>query len=100
MSKAQGFRFYSDVTSGKIALDAATILDKEEHGEMHEYALSFVYDFTAPEKLEVVNDEGLHGDKELSEEQIEALVGGCNVVLVTYVVGVVVGSVAAGAACI
>jgi len=111
MSKAEAFRFYTDVTSGKITLDAATILGKEEHGEMHEYALSFGYDFTPPEMLEVVNDEGLHGDKELSEEQIEALVGGANVVAVNInvnpsavVVGVVVvaaaASASAGAACV
>jgi hypothetical protein len=111
MSKAEATRFYSDVTSGKITLDAATILGKEDHGEMHEYAKSFGYDFTHPEMLEVVNDEKLHGDKELSEEQIEALVGGVaeqlgvgavNVVAVVVgvVVPVVVGAASAGAACV
>jgi hypothetical protein len=102
MSKAEATRFYSDVTSGKITLDAATILGKEDHGEMHEYAKSFGYDFTPPEMLEVVNDEKLHGDKELSEEQIEALVGGVNVVVVVVgvVVPVVVGAASAGAACV
>jgi len=102
MSKAEAVRFYSDVTSGKITLDAATILGKEDHGDMHEYALSFGYDFTPPEMLEVVNDEKLHGDKALSEEQIEALVGGVNVVavVVNVVVPVVVGAASAGAACV
>jgi hypothetical protein len=107
MSKAEATRFYSDVTSGKITLDAATILGKEDHGEMHEYAKSFGYDFTHPEMLEVVNDEKLHGDKELSEEQIEALVGGVAEQLgvgadnvAPIVVAVVVGAASAGAACV
>ena len=100
MSKSEAIRFYSDVTSGKITLDAATILGKEDHGEMHEYALSFGYDFTPTEMLEVVNEEKLHGDKELSEDQIEALVGGVNVAYVAgvVVVTVVVASASAGAA--
>ena len=98
MSKAEATRFYADVTSGQLTLDAATILGKEDHGEMHEYAKSFGYDFTPPEMLEVVNDEKLHGDKELSEEQIEALVGGVNVVAIVVVV--VVGASSAAAACV
>ena len=98
-SKAEAVRFYSDVTSGKITLDAATILGKEDHGDMHEYAVSFGYDFTPSEMLEVVNDEKLHGDKALSEEQIEALVGGVNVVALVVNI-VVVASTSAGAACV
>lgn len=102
MSKSEATRFYSDVTSGKVTLDASTILGKEDHGEMHEYAKSFGYDFTPDEMLEVVNDVKLHGDKELSEEQIEALVGGVNVVAisVSIVVGVVVPAATAAAACV
>jgi hypothetical protein len=102
MAKSEAERFYDDISSGTLTLDAATILGKEDHGEMHEYAKSFGYDFTPDEMLEVVNDKGLHGEGELSEEQIEALVGGVNIVsvVVGVVVPVVVGATVAAAACL
>ena len=100
MSKAEAIRFYTDVTSGKLTLDTADILGKEDHGDMHEYALSFGYDFTHPEMLEVVNDEKPYGDKELSEEEIEALVGGSNSETEYTVESIATGAAAAGAACV
>ena len=98
MSKSEAVRFYTDATSGKLVLDAATMLGKEDHGEMHEYAKSFGYDFTPPEMLEVINDEKLHGDKELSEEQIEALIGGVGSTVVAILTPQLLSAATSGAA--
>ena len=100
MSKSEAVRFYADVTSGRLTLDSATILGKDDHGEMYEYAKSFGYDFTPPEMLEVINEEKLHGDKELSEEQIEALVGGAGVTAVLEPQSPNTAASSAAAACV
>ena len=105
MSKSEALRFFDDISSGKLVIDAAEILGKGSHTDMHEYAKSFGYAFSKDEMLEVVNEKGLVGDGEISEEQMEALAGGANKsvvvpVVVGVVVPVVVGAASAAAACL
>ena len=105
MSKSEASRFFEDVSAGKVVIDASEILGKGSHSDMHEYAKSFGYDFTKEEMLELVNEKGLVGDGEISEEQMEALAGGANKsvvvpVVVGVVVPVVVGASVAAAACL
>ena len=93
MSKSEASRFFEDISAGKVVIDASEILGKGSHSDMHEYAKSFGYDFTKEEMLELVNEKGLVGDGEISEEQMEAMAGGANKhksVVVPVVVGVVV----------
>ena len=98
MSKTEALRFFDDISSGKLVIDAAEILGKGTHNDVYEYAKSVGYDFSKAELLQVINEKGLVGDGEISEEQLEALVGGATSVVVPVVVGVVVEVVSAASA--
>ena len=98
MSKTEALRFFDDISSGKLVIDAAEILGKGTHNDVYEYAKSVGYDFSKSELLQVINEKGLVGDGEISEEQLEALVGGAVSVAPVVVVGVVVEVVVTAAA--
>ena len=99
MSKSEASRFLEDISSGKVVIDASEILGKGgSRSDMHEYVKSFGYDFTKEEMLEVVNEKGLAGDGEISEEQMEALAGGTDDSVVSVTVhGPIKGAVTVAA---
>ena len=84
VSKSEASRFLEDISAGKIVIDASEILGKGgSRSDIHDYVKSLGYDFTKEEMLEVVNEKGLAGDDEISEEQMESLAGGSNTSVVT-----------------